>query len=316
MSKAKDKIKALPASKKVQLIAAFLLTLIIMIAIPVAAWFGSQRRIIKLQKIQSPNMLILSAAHREDKMYFEIDGINVDEGVLKYVGQDDSGAPKTEAVKITDDSGNEVNKKITHKDYVFCITGDAVDEFTIQLAYTTNNPFKYQVYAANEYGSFSELLNSKKGDKPVVGEEVEYISYIMKGDPAAESFPSIDDAVEYDEDTIIYYTIDEGCENTVSGQYIGEYLNDDDSDGKADNDSYYSDTYTDDDGPKYTNVQQDAIPIYWQAKRVQAFPGKSNPNKKPFSRNFILRVSWSAEDKLSNASKETDIVYLSVKATS
>ena len=54
-------------------------------------------------------------------------------------------------------------------------------------------------------------------------------------------------------------------------------------------------------------------PIYWQATGVKAIPGRNNPDKETFYRHFILRVSWP-QGSLNNTDKETDIIYISVKA--
>ena len=136
MSHFRDYYKSLPKSKQVQFTVAAASTVLLLTALPVVAWFSYQRGIVKLQKIQSPNTLVLSAAHREDCVNFEINGINADENAL-----DGYGNP----IVV-----NEKNQKITHKDYVFAVSGTAVDKFIIQLAYTTNNPFTYEIYAADE----------------------------------------------------------------------------------------------------------------------------------------------------------------------
>ena len=121
MKKLIEKFKELSVSRRVQLVAALVVTIALLIAIPVVAWFSYRREAIKLMKVDSPNVLYLSAAHREDTMCFEIDGINADELVVDGSGN-----------KVLDAQNKE--QKITHKDYVFCVTGESVDEFMIQLA--------------------------------------------------------------------------------------------------------------------------------------------------------------------------------------
>ena len=313
MEKIGEKFKMLSKAKKIQFVLASAVSVSLLAALPVAAWFGNQRRIIKMQKIQSPNLMIISAAHREDKMFFEINGINVDEDKRVYsadpndnteIAIDDAGEPVTQTVR----SGNN-NVKITHKDYVFCVTGDAVDTFTIQVAHTTNNPFTYQVFAAKEYTSFSAL---KTGEGLSVGDDVDYTKYTMNGISALSEPLSIEDAVDYEKDVALYYAIDDSCPETTNGEYVLTAKNLNTANHKAKtNDQYFNQTYAE----NYTKYQQDAVPLYWQATGVHAFPGKSNPNKKAFSRNFILRVSWE-DGTLRNADKETDIVYLTILATS
>lgn len=120
------KFRTLSTAQKIQLILALLATAALMIAVPTAAWFNYQRQIVKLQKIQSPNTLILSAAHHEDRMYFKVDGINADENQV-----DGNGVELTRTV--VNDKGETVQEpiKISHKDYVFCVAGEAVDQFTL-----------------------------------------------------------------------------------------------------------------------------------------------------------------------------------------
>ena len=295
----------LPKSKKIQFIFALITTMMFLVALPVAAWFSYQRGIVKLQKIQSPNSLVLSAAHREDSINFEINGINAEENVL-----DGEGNPFYD---------NGRTRKITHKDYVFSVSGAAVDQFMIQLAYTTNNPFTYEIYAAKELTV-----------KPTVSanEEVNYVTYVVKGNSAA-GIPVLVDDENHDyhqsvgKDTMLYYMIDESAADsnvvngTHTGQYSGNYLNRvlDNAGNENANNLYHEDTYEKyKKNAVYTNVHSDAEPVYWQATGIQAFPGEINSNKDPFSRHFILRVKWNA-GVLDNTTKETDILYITVKAT-
>lgn len=113
----------------------------------------------------------------------------------------------------------------------------------------------------------------------------------------------------------LYYQIDHNETDgglAVGGKYTGTYLNS--TDGSTANsdpqNSYYELAYS-----QYSNTHPDAKPVYWQAVNVSAIPGTDNSNKDPFSRHFILEVSWPA-GSLENTAKETDIIYITVKATS
>ena len=286
----KDIFKA-TVSHKIQLVAAIVVTVLVF-AVPVFAWLSHQREIVRLQKVRSPNSLFLSAAHREDSVHFEVTGIDAEE--LLVDGYNDP---------ILDEHGDTQN--ITHKDYVFSITGDAVEKFTIQLAYTTNNPFVYEVYAADELTA-SQIVRRH-------GEEFEYVVYELTGDNVP-GMPVITGEQHHPSavpGTVLYYKIDEDMTDggkATAGKYTGRYLNG--TAQAADTTGPYHDvTYA-----TYTYVQADAEPVYWQATDVSAIPDSGNPNKEAFSRHFILRVRW-AENALSNATKETDIVYISVQAT-
>ena len=300
MKKLIRELNKLSVGRKLQLMAALLLTVLLIIIIPVKAWFNYQRRIVKLQKVQAPNVLFLSAAHREDEVNFCIDGINADDLVLDGYGH-----------KVLDDQGKE--QKITHKDYVFCVTGEAVDQFAIQLAYTTNNPLCYEVYAAKEV---TEPVR-------VEGEEDAYVAYKLTGDTVEEmpllsgSQYNLDASAENDD--VLYYTIDSTSytnDGAVNGRYAGTYLNlkdgsTDTNQNAKNDDGYYGLSYGE---YSSTNVHDDAIPVYWQATNLEALAGEQNANKEPFCRHFILRVRWEA-GALQNSTKETDIIYITVKAT-
>ena len=272
------------ARHKIQLVAAIFLTVVLLIAIPVAAWFANRREIVKLQRVSSPNALYLSAAHREDSSCFEINGVDAEEIVVDGYG-----------TKILDGQGKE--QKITHKDYVFSVTGDAVDKFTIQLAYTTNNPFTYEVYAAKEL-----TTNPREPGVPV-----DYVEYELTG-KGVTGMPVITGITPTPPAHLFYKVDTTVTEGGASGKYNGRYLNS--STGTEADQSYHADTY---DG--YGRVDGDAEPVYWQATNVSAKPGEVNANKEAFSRHFILRVKWEAGE-LDNTAKETDIIYITVKATS
>ena len=323
-----NSISKVPLNKRVQIALAFILTVALLVSAPSFAWFSYKRRIVKLQKVEAPNVLVLSAAHREESKCFEINGINAEETAVDVYLQpirDQSG---------TDSQGDPIlqNRKITYKDYAFCVTGDAVDKFTIQLAYTTNNPFTYEVYAAEELTEselYNELYTISEGEEPPYPKKypdktpIDYVAYTIQGKPVEIQETSLANYVglsgaNYHLTTntsdVLYYRIDasinEGNSNLNNGRYTGAYLNS--SDGTDANASGidYERAYG-----SYTNTHSDAKPVYWQTTNVSAIPGSVNTEKAPFSRHFILRVKWTA-GSLDNTAKETDIVYLAVKATS
>lgn len=306
LKKINKAIKKLSTKQKVQLIAALTVTVAFFATATTFAWFSYQRRIAKLMKIDSPNVLYLNSAHREDAINFEVKGINAEEKIVDDYGN----------AVLYDDSGNVdmVNgkeKNITHKDYVFNVTGEAVDTFTIQLAYTTNNPFSYELYAANEYTAAEVTSQSLK----VAENEAVLVEYQLSQSELNPELPAITGSqyhLNVTPPNSLYYKIDTACLDTqaTSGKYTGRYLNKttDTSGNEIADGTYKATTY-----PGYNNVQGNADPVYWQANGVEAFPGDENPDKSPFSRHFILRVKWD-EGELDNAAKETDIIYITVKA--
>lgn len=68
-------------------------------------------------------------------------------------------------------------------------------------------------------------------------------------------------------------------------------------------DRYYAENYGTND-----NVEPHAVPSYWQA----VLPSESDANKQ-FCRYFILKVTWDPTVQATNVTKETDMIYFSVK---
>ena len=290
------KIKSLSLSHRIQLVVALVVTVSLIITIPTVAWFNSQREIVKLQKVKTPNALYLSAAHREDSMHFEVKGIDADEIIKDAYNQ-----------PVLDEHDQE--QKITHKDYVFCVTGDAVEKFTLQLAYTTNNPFEYEVYAAKELTTVTKVHRV----------EPDYVEYKLTDDKVT-GMPNVV-GEEYHTNlvapTMLYYQIDTSVTDNgiaVAGKYSGNYRNLTNESSGSNQDALASGAFHDLTYGEYNHVQKDAEPVYWQAQNVSASLTGINSNKEPFSRHFILRVKWTA-GALDNTSKETDILYRTVKAT-
>lgn len=306
MSKLKEKFKNISTKNKIRFVAAMLITCATIAYVPTLAWFSNQRQIVKLQRVEMPNVLYLTAAHRQDSQYLEVTGIDTDEGQVDSYGN-----------AIMDPNNPAVQQKIDHKDYAICVTGDSISQFMIQIAYTTNNPFKYELYAADEK-TLSEMTF------PAPGVEPDYVAVDVKGNSIVGAIIDNElNAPEYhsnitapaDENvapTTLYYKINTNASGTeANGKYTNHYLNSSDE-GKTANDTKLDESYG-----SYSNIDVHAKPVYAQITGLDAFPSNSGSNnannKKPFSRHFILRVSW--DNTLDNKSKETDIVYLTVKAT-
>ena len=109
------------SNKKRLLIAAVSLTVLLVMSIPVLAWFTNQRRLDTMAKIQSPTTLNIGAGNKEDSAYIDLGGIDVE--------------------------GEE-----TSKDFVFCVYSDTTKgNYKIQLAHTTNIAFTYKIYRASVF---------------------------------------------------------------------------------------------------------------------------------------------------------------------
>ncbi|MBE5863961.1 MAG: hypothetical protein E7295_14135 [Lachnospiraceae bacterium] len=299
MSKIWRIIKYIPRKKKIQLSIAMLLTICLLFTYPSYGWFKLQRQLQRYEKISSPNALYITAGHREKPIYFDIGGIDV-------------------TSKWKDSNDNET--QATYQDFVFCVAGAYVPQYTLQLAHTENNPFTYTIYEATVTNIRPEGIKNK-----------DYITYTVTKDFPAKEIKDITDNFAYTVnvgDTLYYsikkdnssnpiclnaasvsgstvtkstYTVTQNG-NAVTIKYDGHYLNmqsSGDDAGLADS-TYHNDTYS------YNYVEKHSEPLYWQATEI---PGGYAETKAPFYHEYILRISWDPNVATSTY-KDTDIVYI------
>lgn len=293
----KEKIKSFLKVQKPEIIVASVLAIAMLIALPTFAWFNHQRKVAELQKIQYPNSLYINAAYREDQIYFGLDTVDITEYKVDEDGQ-----------YITVDG---VAQPIDKKEYVFSVSGANIDYFTLQLAHTNNNLFIYDIFEATQF-SEDDYENLDDSDKALC---VKYVTHNNSHTENPESALSVEgDPIVENAGTKYYkYGSQLTGEPIVGGeeQYPnGKYKNPGEgklANGNSDN-YYYKETYN-----TYSEVEAHAVPSYWQAQRV---PISDNDtvvaNKKPFCRYFILRITWNSNEQAANATKESDMVYLSV----
>ena len=101
-----------------------ILTITVMVSIPVFAWFTYQKKMATMAKINSPAKLSLKSGAGEDIVQFKMAGIDAENG--------------------TYDSVNNYY----YKDFVFCVEGEDISSYKIQLTHTTNINFTYYIYKA------------------------------------------------------------------------------------------------------------------------------------------------------------------------
>ena len=211
------------------------------------AWLYFERRAIALKEIADPTAINISAGNQENYMYIDLSGIDLYDG--------------------------------THKDFVFGISGTNINTFQMQLAFTTNNQFTFEVYRATE--------GAVPGGVTPVG-IVYYTTH--------ESTPR----------TLTYYTtLAQKLSGTIVNQKGEAILGKDKTDSTGDAKNYYQKTYD-----QYANVDKYAIPLYWQINDV----APTDVVNHAFCNYFILRVKWDSESRTNN--KETDILYISAKRQS
>lgn len=109
------------------------LTLSVLITIPIYAWFAANRINI-YAPISTYTSLYIGSGHGEDIKYLYFDGVD---------NQYDNG---------NDDTG-------VYRDYVFSVSGDLINYYMLQLAYTTNNNFEFELYRATEHSSNQGLID-------------------------------------------------------------------------------------------------------------------------------------------------------------
>lgn len=110
------KFRKMEKKKKRQLVIAVSLSVVLLVALPVYAWFTHKRSIALTTKINAPTQLYITAGNKESVANLEMADIDVENG--------------------------------SYKDFVFGIGGTDVQTYQIQLAHTTNIPFEYEIYRA------------------------------------------------------------------------------------------------------------------------------------------------------------------------
>lgn len=175
---------------------AIIMSVFVLVTIPVYSWFA-KRNLNVYAPITTSTSLYIGAGNNEDIRYLYFDGIDVE-------------------------------NRVTYKDYVFSISGEFVKHYKIQLAFTTNNQFTFELYRATD--DITKKSSSIEGS----------VVYTTHDD---------------NEDVITYYIQENGFMR-------GIYLNQDGNSilGIDDlNNPLYQETYGD-----YENVNKYAVPLYWQ----------------------------------------------------
>ena len=205
------------------------------------AWFYMRREMSTVAWIKAPIVLDIRAGNDQDIKYLDMGNIAVGEG-----------------------DGS--------KDYVFCVYGKPVDNYSLQLAYTTNIAFHYDVYRADLSENGDIVFQSPEGsarfervnDTPVIS------GLSMNEIKAKKLSPS-----QYQSHNLSYRD-----ENTGSIVYKNQ-------------------------------VQDNNEPLYFLAEEngVKVMkPRNISKDNNDFLDYYVLRVSWKEGEV--HEDKETDIVYL------
>ncbi len=112
-----NKRNKIGAYRKPFIIGAACLAAVAALSVTVYAWFTNQRRLDTITKINAPTALSIGAGAKEDSVYIDMGGIDVESG--------------------------------SEKNFVFCVFSDeTAGDYKIQLAHTTNIGFTYEIYKA------------------------------------------------------------------------------------------------------------------------------------------------------------------------
>ena len=300
----------MPKRKKAQIFTAGIITLGLLIITPTYSWFSRKQEMARYEKISSPNTLCITAARREDVKNFQVGGIDVG----------------TAAYWVNNAGGNEGRK--TYQDYVFAVAGDYVVSYTLQLAHTTNNNYKYEIYEAQVMDTppegkvldkdYIEYTLTERYDPSTMANITANPLYEEKhaGDKLYYSLKKADDGTTPVSLNSTNYKVSESTsiiksEYTIGGkivQYNGHYLNMSSTSDFLANYSYHSLTYGSD-----TNVQAHSEPLYWQATNII---GGDPTSGDPFYHEYILRISWetTGDNQATTDFKDTDMIYITAKA--
>lgn len=262
----KNKFAELNKGKKVQVIIASSLTLLLIIAIPVYAWFALGGKLEAFTKIKEPDNLDIRAAHYDAVQYFSLNDIDIETIA--------TGTPHRVVFSVS--------------------AGDYKIPYQIQLAHTTNIPFKYKIFRATEFTS----ANAPQSP------DVTYISEPLKnqGESAAgytfyykKKTKEVDGQQVVDEVELTAKNPDPAS-RTNYGRELAQ--------GSG---AYYSDTYNESDRPEIY-----AVPIYEQSNVIR-YDSTSEHDY------FILEISWDdtaattgnfSDWNVAANKKETDMIYL------
>lgn len=265
--------------RKAEVFISAFLTVVLVISVPVFAWFSYQRRIAKLAKIKAPDDLYINAAHREDKIYLDMRTIDVS------------------------------NANVTSQNFVFTVSGNYVNYYTLQVEHTANNPYVYSIHRGIIYkvmgdNSIRNILNQRTiqtehsdWDTPNADGSKKYVEYTAtnqwdmaedaKVDFAADPIP-----VSVGDKLIIY----------VGEEVDGHYLNKSESARIEDDNTLTNKSY--DQSNIYNRY---ADPLFWQKRNINSDANKGSS----FYNTYVINVSWTGVSNISNYDKETDIIYIS-----
>lgn len=277
------KFNDLSKAEKVQVVIALGFSIFLVLAIPAFAWFAFSSRVETLTKIKAPSTLDIKSGHAYSIEYLDLSDVDVTEL----------------------DGGGTTG----HKDYIFAVkAGNNISAYDIQIAHTTNIPFTYTLYRANELGNSDELASIPVGNvtsfeyqpEGASTKTIYYYGYASATATKEQENKDVDNA------SAAELTLTSLNPDTEDQTYYGRLLA-----KKNDSKNIYSNytKYNSNDKPEIY-----AVPLYSQRKNISTWDAEAD--------YFILRLSWDtsaggnfAEWNAATNNKETDMIYISAKAS-
>lgn len=287
IKKLKDRFLSLPKHKKIQVTISMVLTLALMISLPVLAWFANNKEIGTMVKVNAPTVLTIGAGANDASDMIDLANINVEK-------KNSSGGP------------------ILEGDYVFAVRGKYLSYYDLQIARTTNIPFDYEIYRVSAIADSSEE-SLKNGFGTISGSTADSLKSSYK----IAEYKSSDGKIYYYPYVLDEQTNTESSDYQTYGKISGGYLNDKeksgtlvdtetigDGDKTLDDGTYHSHNYE-----TYSNVNEYAEPLYWQAVNLPINAAGRSDNG-DFVDYYVLKIKWTS--KFYN-SKETDMIYITAQ---
>ena len=155
MKKTSEKRSKLNRMQKIEVIIATILTIALVVGVSVYAWFESANNMETMTKVKSPDNLDIRAGDFHPILNFDLNGINIEE--------------------MAEEGKAEYR--------VFSVSaGDYKIAYNLQIAHTTNIPFKYSLYMA-----------TRMPDGTTQTEDNAYVEYHPLSDTEAKSYYQISD---------------------------------------------------------------------------------------------------------------------------
>lgn len=238
-----ENIKKLNTKDKALLIVAVILTVSIVVTIPVMAWFSRKKQIATMAKINSPAKISIKSGAKEDLIQFKLSDIDAEAG--------------------------------NTKDFVFCVEGEDINYYKIQLAHTTNINFTYEIYQATS--------------------DTTGVQYVKENRDSVYYRPA--------ETALSGVYINRSTENYTNPSLTRNI-------GTT---AYQNPSYNNGSNPDARQAY--AEPLYWQtANPIIANDDNydEDDSESSFLNYYVLRITWG--DDVKN-DKETDLIYITAQVT-